>query len=710
MATLENIRKRGALIAVVIGFALFAFILGDLVNSGGNLFSGDQKEMAVIDGESVSIDEFQLIYKQWEEVYKIQTRKTSIDQETQKQLQEQVWEEILRKYIFSSRYENSGIDVSSLELAEMVRGQNIDADPSIRQLFTDQQTGQYNSAAAIQFFSNIDQTPEYKVFGLYLENQMRENKKYAKYASLISKGINVTSFDAGALYKERVQLVDFKYIGKKYNTIVDSTIVVSDKEISDYYNEHKDEYEQEHTRDIAYVSFKIVPSQKDFDDAKAELEDYKADFSAINIDSTTSDIINYVIANSQTTFINKHLTQEEVKDSSFFFAELGTVKGPILENGFYKIKRLIGRQEMPDSVEARHILIQPDGQKILDMAAATIIADSIKGLLENGDDFATLAIQHSADKGSATKGGDLGKFVEGSMVQAFNDACFNGKTNDLVIVESQYGIHIIEITWQSEYKTKVLIAILDKEVLPQKETMAAFFTKARNFSAASKNSIEGFDAEIEKAKLTKRVALDLTPSTEVIAGVENARQIITWAFKSETEQENVSEAFQSGNNFVVAIVSQIKEEGIAPLDQIRDAIIAKVRLEKKGTILSKELKAAIASNKNFKDAATKIKALNSIAKNINFSASRINNLGSEPAILGTAFSLAKDQISEPIIGLAGVYVIKVTSFTGVDDLSNVDLTNDKTNAQNRLQFRSNREIYNSVKNSVEVEDLRHKFF
>lgn len=710
MATLENIRKKGPLIAIVIGLALFAFILGDLVKSGGSLFSGSQKEIAVIDGESVSIDEYQALYAQLEEVYRIQTGNNSLDQNTQKQIQEQIWEEIVRKYIFTDRYEENGIGVSDLELAEMVRGQNIDADPSVKQLFTDQQTGVYNSAAAINFFLNIDQNLEYKKFGLYLEKQMRENKKYTKYATLIAKGLNVTDFEARQLYKERVQLVDFEFVGKSYLTIADSTITVSENEIKKYYDQHKDEYKQQHTRDLAYITFEVVPSQKDFDDTKKELEAYYTDFAEIKVDTSTENAINFVNANSQNSFDYRHLTLEELGDSSLFYAELGTTKGPVLENGYYKLKKLIARTNVPDSVEARHILIQPDGREILDMAQAKIVADSIKKLIDNGADFEKLAISHSADQGSATKGGDLGKLTEGQMVKPFNDACFYGKTGDLKVVESQFGVHIINVTWQSKAVQKVQIAVIDKEVMAQSATLADYFNKAREFSANAQGGTKAFDAQTEKFKLIKKVALDLTPSTEVIAGIEDARQIINWAFKDETEEGNVSDPFQSGKTFVVAIVSSIKEEGIAPVEQVKEAIIAKLRIEEKGVILSKEIKDAIATDKDFKSVAAKIKGNANEAKNVSFSASRIPNLGAELPVIGAAFSTQKDQISDPIIGTTGVFVIKVSSFTGVDNFDNIDLSNDKRNVENRMKFRINREAYTAVKKSVEIKDLRYKFF
>ncbi len=695
MATLQRIRNAGPVIVIVIGLALVAFLLGDV----NKLFSRSEQNVAEINGTSVSIQEYQLRYKNYEEGMKMITQKSSLDEQNQKYVKEQVWDKIVKNYALSSVYENLGLEVSDRELAKIVSGDNIQSglDPLTRQIFTDPNTRQFNSQAAVSFFSNANQSEEGLQVAKFLENEMRDNRKYTKYTALITKGINVTNFEAKQLYKERVEVTDFDYTTKKYNTISDSSISVTDNELQNYYDTHKNDFEQKASRDIAYVTINVIPSEEDVNAAKKDIEYYKTEFAEIPVDTSINEIIDYVNANSEVPFADAHLSLEELGDTALFYASSDTVFGPFEENGTFVLERVFDRVKVPDTVEARHILIQVDGQVIKDMARAHEIADSLKNLLKNGADFAQLAKDNSSDQGSAQKGGDLGKFTEGRMVRAFSDACFEGKTGDLAIVESQYGVHLIEITYQSKpKKEKVRVAKIINTIRPGNNTISKYFAQARDLSVNSENDINKFDALIEKEHLTKKIATEITPETGIIAGVENPDAVIRWVFKDETQKGSISEPFQDGNIFIVAAVTEVREDGTAPLEQVKNEVTVKVKKQKKGELLAKEMQNVTTFDKT--------------AKNISFSSSRLNDDGIEYAVIATATQLGKDEISKPIIGENGVYVLKVTSKTGVGEVEEKDVVNDKLNAERRLYFTLSRKIFDALKDAANVQDNRAKFF
>jgi len=696
MATLQKIRNRGPLIAIVIGVALLAFLLGDV----NQLFSGrGEMNVAEINGTEISIQEYQVRYTNYEEGFKLLTGSQTIQEENLRYIKSQVWDKLIKNYSLSGTYDELGIDVSDLELAKIISGENIQTgiDPLTRQVFQDPNTGQFNSQMAVNFFSNANQTPEGSKVAIFLEQELKDNRKFTKYSSLILKGINVTTMEARQMHLERVELTDFDYSVKKYSSIPDSTITVSDKELKDFYEKHKDEYEQEESRDIAFVAYNVIPSESDKMVTKQDLEYYKNEFASINADTTQEDIINWVNANSQTPFNYVHLTLEELGDTGLFYADYDSLAGPVYENGSYVMKRVFDRRILPDSVGARHILIQPDGQVIADMDRAKEIADSLKTLIKGGSDFAELAKDHSADPSNRDKGGDLGKFVEGQMVREFSDACFYGNVGDLIVVESQYGVHLIEITDQSKEKSeKVRLAIVANEVRPGNNTISEYFAKARDFAVKSDNNIEKFDELVESEGLTKRIATDIAPETEVIAGVENPGGIINWVYNDETETGSVSSPFQDGDFFYVVVVTEIREEGLATFEQVKDDITARVIKEKKGKQFLNEMKG--------------INTFEKSAKNISFSSSRLNDDGIEYAVIATACETEKDMISEPIIGENGVYVIKVISKTGVENIAEIDVTNDLMNASRRLLFRVNNNTFEALKEASVVVDNRHKFF
>ena len=695
MATLQRIRNAGPVIVIVIGLALVAFLLGDV----NKLFSRSDTDIAEINGTPVSIQEYQARFKNYEEGMKMLTGKSSLDEQNQKYVKDQVWDKIVKNYSLSGTYEDLGLEVSDLELAKIVSGENIQTglDPLTRQIFTDPNTRQFNSQAAVNFFQNANQSEEGLQVAKFLENEMRDNRKFTKYASLISKGMNVTNFEAKSLYKERVNVVDFDYTSKKYNSVADSTVSVTEKELKEYYDSHKNDYEQKESRDIAYITLNIIPSEEDFQVAEKDIEYYKAEFAEISVDTSINELIDYVNANSEVPFDEKHYSLEELGDTALFNASSDSVFGPDLENGSYVLKRVFDRVTVPDTVGARHILIQVDGQVIKDINRAEEIADSLKTLIKNGSDFAQLAKDNSADKGSAEKGGDLDKFTEGRMVRPFSDACFKGNVGDIVIVKSQYGVHLIEITYQSKpKKEKVRIAKIINEVRPGNNTISGYFATARDLSVNSDNNTDKFDELIEKEHLTKKIATEITPETEIIAGVNNPDAVIRWIYKDETGKGSVSEPFQDGDIFIVAAVTEVREDGTAPFNQVKEDVTVKVRKEKKGEMFVKEMQ--------------DISSFDKTAKNISFSSSRLNDDGIEYAVIATGTQLEKDKISKPIIGENGVYVLKVTSKTGVETVEDKDVENDKMNAERRLYFTISRQIFDALKDAAEVQDDRAKFF
>ena len=83
---------------------------------------------------------------------------------------------------------------------------------------------------------------------------------------------------------------------------------------------------------------------------------------------------------------------------------------------------------------SRHILVASQAE-----------ADAVLALLDAGGDFGFLAVELSQDPGSGSLGGDLGCVVEGSFVQPFETAAYAAEPGDVVVAESQFGFHVIEV-------------------------------------------------------------------------------------------------------------------------------------------------------------------------------------------------------------------------------------------------------------------------
>jgi len=83
---------------------------------------------------------------------------------------------------------------------------------------------------------------------------------------------------------------------------------------------------------------------------------------------------------------------------------------------------------------SRHILVASQAE------AAAVLA-----LLDAGEDFGFLAVELSQDPGSGSLGGDLGCVVEGAFVAPFETAAYAAEPGDVVVAESQFGFHVIEV-------------------------------------------------------------------------------------------------------------------------------------------------------------------------------------------------------------------------------------------------------------------------
>ncbi|MEA2040975.1 MAG: SurA N-terminal domain-containing protein [Bacteroidota bacterium] len=714
MATLQKIRSKGPLLALVIGFALLAFILGDLLSNSSSLIQGDRTTVAEINGDKVDIKDFQTRLNDHKAFIQFANQVSSLNQEQEKRIREEVWNMIVREKVLGENLDDMGLRVSDKEVTQLIIGNSRQVDPIMQQIaiFMNRETRQFAPQMVRQFFNTyINSNDESKQFGIYLEEIIRRNKARDKYQTLIAKGLNVTKPEAVQLFKDRVNSVDFEYVMLNYKSISDEDITVSDKDLKAYYEEHKEEYQREHSRDLAYVTFDIVPSADDRKETKEEVVELSDEFKLLESNDVEG-MINFANANSDLQFINKYYSEGEFPvvelDSLLFNAEIGFISEVYEHEGNYKVARLTEKSMIPDTVQISHIVLAPDGSEVADMDAAVKRIDSLKTVIENGGDFAKLADEYSMDTKSALKGGDLGKLTPTDMNKAMSDSCFYANVGDLTVVEADYGVHLIKITYQSEKRMKILPAIVSKKIESGKKTIDQKYVEIVKFATASKNP-ELFDKEVEKAGLTKKIANDLDRQTEVIAGLENPDRILSWAMKDDTETGVISDVFQSGQQFIVAIVTDIKEEGTVPFEDKKKEITVEVVKKKKADKLSANLKKALAGD-DLKAASEKTSGIFNVAKNISFSSSAIPNVGNEPKVIGTAVTLEKGKTSDIIVGENGVFVVKPTIITARDEVKEEETLTDKLNAQRQLSFRASRGAYEALKEKAEIEDKRYKFF
>jgi len=704
MATLQNIRNRaGLLVAIIIGLALVAFILGDMLNAGSSLLKPSQMEVAEINGTSVQYPDFQKRIEQTAEIYKMNSGRSQLDDNAWAQVREQVWQEAVREAVMGDVYEELGLTVTSDELFDMVQGSNI--HPIIRQLFTNPQTGQFDKSAVLQFLKSLETnaTAEQKAYWLYIEDQIKKERMMTKYNDLVRQGLYVTKTEAELSLKAKSRTADIRYINLPYVSMPDSAVKVTEQEMRDYYHDHQDNYKQAASRTIEYVTFPVKASAEDDSNTRKWIEDIKSEFAAVQ------DNEQYINVNSDVRFENVYQKKEDLSPELAEFAfngNKGDIYGPYKEGNTYKLVKIDDLRDLPDSVQARHILIKPETAGNYKKALA--LADSLKTLIEKGADFAKLARDYSEDPGSAARGGDLGWFQRNQMVKPFEEAAFNGEVNKVYTVTSQFGVHVLQPTKKGKEVKQVRLAILARNVEPSTQTYQMVYAQASKFASESQNS-EDFQKKIKEENLAKKVAR-VGENDREITGLDQSRSLIRAAYSADVndvlENNEGSTIFEFGDNFVVAILSEVHEEGIASFEEVKLRVELAVRKENKAKALMAKMQEAAAGS-DLDAIAQKLDAEIKDANGINFGMYTVPALGVEPAVIGTVASLDKDHISSPVKGNNGVYLIKVVSVTENPD-SNV--LEEQQRLSQALGYRANYQAYEAQRKSVEIEDKRSKFY
>ncbi|HAN20047.1 MAG: hypothetical protein A2X13_07215 [Bacteroidetes bacterium GWC2_33_15] len=705
MATLEKIRNRaGVLVAVIIGIALLAFILGDFLNSGRTLFSSSQFEIAEISGKSIPYQKYQKEINDITEITKFTSGQSTIDEASMMQIREQTWQQMIREYVLEDEYKELGIDVSSQELWDMVQGTNI--HPIIQRLFTNPETGQVNTLQIIRFLKSYDQDPtgQQKTYWLFIEDQLVQDRMFSKYTNLIKKGLFATTAEANAEMKNSGKKVDINFILSPYTTVSDSLVKISTADLKDYYDNHESEFKQTASRSIEYITFDVVPSESDRKAAENWISSISEDFAKTENDKE------FISLNSDLSFDNSFYKEDELPENlrPLFEEKEGALFGPYFDDEAYKLAKVSEVKNVPDSVRARHILIQPSQQDV-NYSQLYALADSLKGLLEKGASFATLAIENSSDKAANEKGGDLGWFRANEMVSPFSDTCFNSKVGKIKLVATNYGLHIVEVTAKSPEIKKVKLAVLARKLEASSETVQQTYAQASQF-AGTNITYEKFTKAIDNQKLVKRVANNIQEGDQQIAGLEYPRELIRSVYQADLHEivkSGNNPIFELGDRFVIGFVSEIKEEGIAPFEQVKAQLTVQVRREKKAEILSEQIKSKMSQSGTIYTLAQVLNTPVQEANDISFKTYSVPNTGVEPKLVAVATNMAANKLSAPIKGNIGVFVIEVKN---IKENNATNSAMQKSLTTNQLQNRANYEAFEALKEASNIVDKRAKFY
>lgn len=701
MSIITQIRNKAGLMVILIGLALVSFLLMDVFSQNSLFNQSNSNVIGEIDGEEITAPMFEERVAEAVENYKANSKTDKVDEATLSSLRDQVWNEMVRERIMKNATSDLGLAVSREELFDMVQGSQI--HPTVKQAFTDPNTGNFDRSQVLKFLREIDQQPEemqnkWKAFEKYLVSD-RENEKYN---TLITKGLYVTNFSAQSYMKQVFETASGRFLRVDYSTIADSSIEAPEEDLRKWYLEHAWEFKsKEVQRNLDYVVFEVKPSTEDRDALLKKMNEIRVSWLSSDDDSM------FVVMNSEQPGDDRFYAQTELTDetrSRLFGDTIGALSEVYQDGNMFKLTRLARRMVRPDSVKARHILVKVKDTETEETAKKR--ADSLLQLVKNGGNFAALAQANSEDPGSGMNGGDLGFFAEGAMVKPFNDACFEGKKGDQVLVKSDFGFHIIEITDQKGGRTMARFATVSYELSAGTETYRVAYDSASAFVSRVKDK-ESFEQEAKKSGIEKRSVEGLKTTDRGLAGLENTREVVRWAFRSEDGA--VSPVFESQQQFVVAILTVSIPKGIKPFEAVRTVVESRYKRDKKAEQISAKLEETRKKEGNSVERmAIGMGTVAQTFASVNFGSGFLNNIGMEPQVSGFIFGGKKGTLSKPIHGNNGVFVVVVDSVTPMPKEAEQGPTHG--NLRNQLKSRVAGEGLSARKELISIKDDRHLFY
>lgn len=694
MAAIGKIREQSTLLLIVIGGAMVAFVLGDLFSNRGG--SPADQYVGEVYGQEINMLEYeQRVENEKQAMSSIGQPISASDQ----QIRNQVWNDMVQERIMYNELNRLGMRIGQDEYDDIRFGENANPEFKTGEIFKSEETGQFDPTRVQNYFS-LMQTD----FPLYYEiqqNRIVNQRLYEKYNNMIKKGIVVNTLEAKDEYYREEQKVDFTYVVQTFASVPDSTIQVSDADLRAYYDKHKHEerFEQDAQVDVEYVVFDVEPTEEDKENIRMDLADLKKEFANSNKDSL------FVLKYSDSRMAG--IRQLEAGGDTALVAmidsaEVGDVIGPFEQRGRYAIAKVvsIGTKEL---ATARHILLSKESAP--DMKVLHNRADSLVKVIKKQHNFEDMVREFSDDPGSIQNGGVYESFDREQMVPEFTEASFDKPIGSLNIVETTYGIHIVEPMEVRKQKV-VNVWEVDSEVRPSSETFNTVYDEANEFSLSAEN-LKGFETIANERGYEIREGNKINPMATNLPGVPNSQEAVRWAHKKDnTKVGAISEPMEFGRNIVVTALKARRDKGLASFEDVKEQIRPDVIRDKKADKFKSEME-----GKNVAELEEEFGLPVKMATNVSEERPTLPGNANEPYVVGYALTMAEGNVSRPLVGKAGVYVLHLDSKTDVQPRDEYITYKDELEDRRQSQMQTySTGVYRALKEVANVKDERSRMF
>jgi parvulin-like peptidyl-prolyl isomerase len=598
---MTKLREYSKVFIVIVAVAFIGLMVFDW---GMDYLGGRQRSNVVgkVNGKNFT---YEMFSEQFQQMYQAERQRRS-DQEIQEEQMEtiraQVWEQFVQRVLFEEEMEKLKITVTDSEIVYQIRNfpmQEIKTNPGF------QTNGEFDWNKYYASFSNPEM-PWYQIEEFY-----RQQLPFEKLQNIITSTVRVSEVEIEQDFTENNLQANVAYLEIPFNKFRTADFEVSDEALMKYYTEHREEYEQEETRKLEYVSFALTPTKSDTGRVMHEFEEIRVRLAA-------------------------------------------------------------------------------------------------------GEDFNKLADEYSEDPGKVTNHGRYDFFERGAMVKPFEEASFNGQVGELVgPVESQYGLHLIKIEDKRKQDGKEQVKV--SHILLKVTTSPSTREQVENIAALFLDEAreEGFEAAAQRNKYTIQQTGNITQTSKFIPGFGRNYQIYNFAFKNAVGA--ISDLVYDEQNITVFRLTDIRAQGIRPLEEVKSLVTASIRLEhqkQRARELSDKIQAEIDRHLSFSQIT-----LRDTSRIVRFDTSgtismksSIPGIGYDQKFNAMAFALSPGQISPKIETSRGIYWQLLLSKSGFDSTrfaSQKESIRQRLLTQKRNLAFSN--WYDFLKAKADIEDNRNLF-
>ncbi len=724
MGTFERIRQTSpyALALFVVIFIGF-FVLSD-ADIGTIMRKGQNPQtapIAVVNDQEILYKDFNEKVQQRIKQQRAQQQKDENFQPDEKQIRQDVWNEMIRDALLKQEAEKAGIFVSEEEILDVM----IENPPQfLKKTFSDS-AGNFNKSVYLQIITNPERLGDYLSENypqrqiqsqiknlredlINIEKYIREQKLTTALTNLVNTSETILSpqYLKERYFAENAKTsVDFIFFD--VNEIADNEISVSEDEIKEYYNERKKYYEQKPRRRVKYVKFPVKPSKNDSLRAKKRIEDIINSLENAETQQAKDSVFDVKMSEYGGETSEYKMTAD-VKES--IYSHLDTLEpldiiGPIenIEKGTTFLRLDDKRVGENDQIKASHILIKSNGNK----DSAKKEAQKILKKAKSGEKFAELAPKYSQDPGSAKKGGDLGYFKRGYMIEPFEKAAFGAEPGEVVgPVESQFGYHIIKVFDKKSEEIK--FSKITIKPLISSQTKNKIFRNAYSIYNQAQEGVS-FDTLVARLNLVAAYSGYKTKEQSILGS-----QYLTHLAFSNSVGTVLEPIELEPYGIVTAMISDVIQSGIKPLEDVRERIIKEIAESKKLDLVEKRANkfyqeniAGLTELRDFKTggAAREVRTVESFNYGRN-----IPKIGIDNVFSVKVFEIPTGKINKPFAGERGAYITQVYK-RNTPDTSDVQKLN--RFKQTLIQQEKKRKFYawlEKIREKAVIEDMRHNFY